>query len=60
MPPVSSTGDSHQVRDAVDVAIRESRGRSVKLLFEPERNLGERTLSAGSWRKQWLQLLGAS
>lgn len=43
--PVSATADSHEVRDVVEVTIRESRDRSVTLLFDPEHNLEERILS---------------
>lgn len=43
--PVSATADSHEVRDVVEVAIRESSDRTVTLLFDPEHNLEERILS---------------
>jgi NAD+ kinase len=43
--PVSATADSHEVRDVLEVAIRESRDRTVTLLFDPEHNLEERILS---------------
>ena len=43
--PVSATADSHEVRDVTDVLVRESRDRSVTLLFDPEHNLEERILS---------------
>ena len=43
--PVSVTADSHEVRDVVEVTIRESRERMVTLLFDPEHNLEERILS---------------
>jgi len=43
--PVSATADSHEVRDVVEVVIRESRERTVRLLFDPEHNLEERILS---------------
>ncbi len=43
--PVSATADSHEVRDIVEVTIRESRERTVTLLFDPEHNLEERILS---------------
>ncbi|BAV97827.1 NAD+ kinase [Lysobacter enzymogenes] len=42
--PVSATADSHEVRDVVEVTIRESRDRTVTLLFDPEHNLEERML----------------
>ena len=43
--PVSATADSHEVRDVVEVTIRESAERTVTLLFDPEHNLEERILS---------------
>jgi NAD+ kinase len=43
--PVSVTADSHEVRDVVEVTIRESGERTVTLLFDPEHNLEERILS---------------
>ncbi len=43
--PVSATADSHEVRDVTEVLVRESRDRSVTLLFDPEHNLEERILS---------------
>ncbi|HST43594.1 MAG TPA: NAD kinase [Luteimonas sp.] len=43
--PVSATADSHEVRDIVEVTIRESADRTVTLLFDPEHNLEERILS---------------
>ena len=43
--PVSATADSHEVRDVVEVTIRESRDRTVTLLFDREHNLAERILS---------------
>lgn len=43
--PVSATADSHEVRDVVEVRIREARDRQVTLLFDPEHNLEERILS---------------
>ena len=36
--------DSHEVRDVVEVDIRESREQTMTLLFEPEHNLEERIL----------------
>ena len=42
--PVSATADSHEVRDVVEVSIRESRERAMTLLFDPEHNLEERIL----------------
>ena len=43
--PVSATADSHEVRDVVEVSIRESRDQTMTLLFDPEHNLEERILS---------------
>lgn len=43
--PVSATADSTEVRDVVEVTIRESRDRTVTLLFDPEHNLEERITS---------------
>jgi len=43
--PVSATADSHEVRNVVEVRIRESRDCTVTLLFDPEHNLEERILS---------------
>jgi NAD+ kinase len=43
--PVSATADSHEVRDIVEVTIRESHDRTVTLLFDREHNLEERMLA---------------
>ena len=43
--PVSATADSHEVRDVVEVSIRESREQTMTLLFDPEHNLEERILN---------------
>lgn len=43
--PVSATADSHEVRDVVEVTIRESCERTVTVLFDPEHNLEERILA---------------
>lgn len=43
--PVSATADSSEVRDIVEVVIRESREKTVTLLFDPEHNLEERILN---------------
>ena len=43
--PVSATADSHEVRDVIEVTIRESHDRTVTLLFDPEHNLEERMLA---------------
>ncbi len=42
--PVSATADSHEVRDVVEVRIRESAAQSMTLLFDPEHALEERIL----------------
>jgi NAD+ kinase len=43
--PVSATADSHEVRNVVEVRIRELPDRTVTLLFDPEHNLEERILN---------------
>jgi NAD+ kinase len=43
--PVSATADSNEVRDVVEVRIRESREQTMTLLFDPEHNLEERILN---------------
>ncbi len=43
--PVSATADSHEVRDIIEVSIRESRERTMSLLFDPEHNLEGRILN---------------
>ena len=43
--PVSVTADSHEVRDILEVSIREAQDQSAILLFDPEHNLEERILS---------------
>ena len=43
--PVSATADSHEVRDVIEVLVREQRERSVTLLFDPEHNREERILA---------------
>ncbi len=42
--PVSATADDFEVRNVVEVRIREDRDRSFQLLFDPETNLEERIL----------------
>ena len=42
--PLSVTADSHEVRDVTEVVVRESKERSVTLLFDPEHNLEERIM----------------
>jgi NAD+ kinase len=43
--PVSATADSTEIRDVVEVRIRQSTTRTVTLLFDPEHNLEERILA---------------
>jgi NAD+ kinase len=43
--PVSATADSNEVRDVVEVTVRESRDKTVTLLFDPEHNLEDRILN---------------
>ena len=43
--PVSATADSNEMRDVVEVTIRESRDKTVTLLFDPEHNLEDRILN---------------
>jgi NAD+ kinase len=43
--PVSATADSNEMRDVVEVHIRESRDQTITLLFDPEHNLEERILN---------------
>ncbi|MDR2872690.1 MAG: NAD kinase [Xanthomonadaceae bacterium] len=43
--PVSATADSYEVRNVIEVAIKESSDHMVTLLFDPEHNLEERILS---------------
>ncbi|MDA0785118.1 MAG: NAD kinase [Proteobacteria bacterium] len=42
--PVSATADDFEVRNVVEVIIREDRTRSFEILFDPETNLEERIL----------------
>jgi NAD+ kinase len=42
--PVSATADASEVRDVVEVAIRESQAHTVTLLFDPEHSLEDRIL----------------
>lgn len=42
--PVSATADSNEVRDVVEVHVRESREQTMTLLFDPEHRLEERIL----------------
>lgn len=43
--PVSVTADSHEVRDVVEVSIREAAQNTVTLLFDPDHNLDDRILN---------------
>ena len=43
--PVSATADSSEVRDVVEVLVRESTEHTMTLLFDPEHNLEERILN---------------
>lgn len=43
--PVSATADAHEVRDVVEVRVREAREHGVTLLFDPDYNLEERILN---------------
>ncbi|MBS0582740.1 MAG: NAD kinase [Proteobacteria bacterium] len=43
--PVSATADSNEVRDVVEVCVRESRDQTVALMFDPEHNLEDRILN---------------
>ncbi len=43
--PVSATADSFEVRDVVEVQVRESRDKTATLLFDPEHNMEERILN---------------
>lgn len=43
--PVSATADSTEVRDVIEVRVRQSQDRTVTLLFDPEHNLEERILA---------------
>ena len=42
--PVSAVADYTEVRDVIEVTVREDRTASVTLLFDPEHNLEERIL----------------
>ncbi len=42
--PVSAVADSTEVRDVVEVRVREDRSIKLRLLFDPEHNLEERIL----------------
>ena len=42
--PVSAVADRDEVRDVVQVTVSEDRNTKIRLLFDPEMNLGERIL----------------
>ncbi|PIV33590.1 MAG: NAD kinase [Lysobacterales bacterium CG02_land_8_20_14_3_00_62_12] len=43
--PVSATADANEVRDIIEVTVRESTTRTVTLLFDPEHKLEDRILN---------------
>ena len=43
--PVSATADANEVRDVVELTVRESRRRTVTLLFDPEHKLEDRIIN---------------
>jgi NAD+ kinase len=43
--PVSAVADRDEVRDVMDVTVSEDRKANIRLLFDPEMNLGERILT---------------
>ena len=43
--PVSAVADREEVRDVVEVTVREDRTRSMRMLFDPEHNLEERIVA---------------
>jgi NAD+ kinase len=42
--PVSAVADYTEVREVTEVRVREDRGKTLRLLFDPEHNLEERIL----------------
>jgi NAD+ kinase len=42
--PISATADFHEVRDAVEIDVRQAREQSVTMLFDPEHSLAQRIL----------------
>lgn len=42
--PVSATADFTEIRDVVEVVVKQERGTRLRLLFDPEHNLEERIL----------------
>ncbi len=43
--PVSATADANEVRDVIELTVRESRERTVTLLFDPEHKLEDRIIN---------------
>ncbi|MDZ4813091.1 MAG: NAD kinase [Pseudomonadota bacterium] len=43
--PVSATADANEVRDVIELTVRESRDRTVTLLFDPEHKLEDRIIN---------------
>lgn len=43
--PVSATADAHEVRDVIEVTVRESTDVTVTLLFDPEHKLEDRIIN---------------
>jgi NAD+ kinase len=43
--PVSAVADREDVRDVIDVTVREDRAIGMKVLFDPEHNLEERIVA---------------
>ncbi len=43
--PVSATADAYEVRDVVEVTVRQSRDTTATLLFDPEHGLAERIMA---------------
>ena len=43
--PVSAVADRDEVRDVVEVTVREDRTLAMRMLFDPERNLEERIVA---------------
>lgn len=42
--PISATADFHEVRDAVEIEVREAHERSITMLFDPRHSLAQRIL----------------
>jgi NAD+ kinase len=43
--PVSAVADRTEVRDVIEVAVREDRSIGIRMLFDPEHNLDERIVA---------------